>query len=186
MTVTPIGGLVQNGKNMVDKNQYLKRYSVSQSLDMPASRQELWQIISREGNLEDCHPFCKANTPVTWNDQERTDQLVYLNGLTYLREFLVWQENNGYELIIGNKAHNQSFVIWKIDEITEYKSRLTITVYPYLFSNWWRLPYYLIFKLYVKPRLTNYLKSVVKGFSYYIETNQSVPKNHFGRHSWFS
>ena len=31
-----------------------------------------------------------------------------------------------------------------------------------------------------------YLNSVLKGYKWYLENNQSVPRNHFGKHKWFS
>ena len=186
MTETNIGGQVQIGKNMADRSKYLERFSVSQSLNMPVSRQELWQVISRAGNLEDCHPFCRSNIAIKWGDDEKIDQLEYLNGLTYLRKFLSWDEHNGYELMIGNEIDKQSFVIWQIDELAEHQSRLIITVFPYLFSNWWRLPYYLIYRFYIKPRLASYLKSVLNGFHYNISLKKKVPRNNFGKHPWFS
>ena len=62
------------------------------------------------------------------------DSLIYLNGRTYIRNFQSWDEGNGYTLNIGEEGGKQSFVIWSIVEISENKSKLSITVYPYLLA----------------------------------------------------
>ena len=40
--------------------------------------------------------------------------------------------------------------------------------------------------LIIKPKLYNYLFSVISGLKYYLENNEEVPKNYFGTHKWFS
>ena len=55
------------------------------------------------------------------------DWLAYLNGRTYIRQFLTWNEGDGYTLRIGEENGLQSFVQWEIDAISENKSQLTIT-----------------------------------------------------------
>ena len=35
--------------------------------------------------------------------EKSKDILVYLNDLTFIREFLTWEKNIGYSLIIGEK-----------------------------------------------------------------------------------
>ena len=45
---------------------------------------------------------------------------------------------------------------------------------------------FLPFIFYIRPKLRNYLKSVLNGFSYYSRTGKSVPRNNWGKHSWFS
>ena len=62
--------------------------------------------------------------------EKSKDILVYLNDLTFIREFLTWEKNIGYSLIIGEKNKQKSYVEWKIDTIND-DTYLTITVYPY-------------------------------------------------------
>lgn len=40
--------------------------------------------------------------------------------------------------------------------------------------------------LYLGPMLRKYLLSVVKGFEWFAIHGESVPRNQFGSHSWFS
>jgi len=165
--------------------KYLSRLPVSQSIDFNMSSNQLWKLISAEGNLNFCHPFCKTNDIIEWGDENYSDMLVYLNGRTYIRKFQTWEEGVGYTLLIGEENGPQSFVKWVIEELGN-KSKLTITVYPFILA---KLPNVLAFiphKLWVQPRLNSYLKSVLMGFKHYARTGESVPRNHFGKHKWFS
>ena len=187
MTAPHIGGQVQSGKNMAEQiSQYKKRRSIRQELTFPVSKAELWEMISRPGNLNECHPLCRTNEALEWQEGSHQDRLVYLNGRTYVRQFINWNIGEGYDLIIGEVDGPQSYVVWELSEQGENTSSLSITVYPYLLENLNPVLSYLPFILYIKPKLSTYLKSVVKGFAYYAEHKQAVPRNHWGRHSWFS
>jgi len=158
--------------------------SVTKMFDV--SQNDLWILISQPGNLNDCHPFCKSNDTIQWNHENRIDRLVYLNGRTYIRKFLTWDEGKGYTLYIGEENGLQSFVQWEIDAISENKSQLTITVHPYLLAGYPRLLSFLPYQFWIKPKMRRYLHSVVSGFEYVARTGKIVHRNHFGRHSWFS
>ena len=148
--------------------------------------EEIWEAISTPGNLLDCHPFCRSNEPIEWGDLGHSDVRVYLNGRTYVRQFRQWSPKKGYDLTIGEEGGKQSYVRWEISPISDEQSELRITVYPYLLSDLPRLASSIPFALYVRPKLTAYLDSVIGGFEYYLDNGKRVPRNHFGRHSWFS
>jgi hypothetical protein len=38
----------------------------------------------------------------------------------------------------------------------------------------------------IKTGLKKYLKSVLGGIRWYLQNENSVPRNHFGKHKWFS
>ena len=61
--------------------------SISVTKKIDSSAQELWKIISKPGNLNLTHPFCKKNDIIKWYGKGSKDVLIYLNGLTYFREF---------------------------------------------------------------------------------------------------
>ena len=169
----------------MDKD-YTRRLSVSHSETFDLNRLALWSIISTPGILEKSHPFCRTNAVQTWNDNEHTDTLVYLNGRTYVRRFQTWSEGRGFTLLIGEEGGSQSYVEWKIEAQEKDTCRLTITVYPFILD---RIPSLLArvpHALWVRPRLETYLKSVILGFEYYAKNKRNVPRNHFGRHPWFS
>ena len=162
-----------------------KRLPVSQSIEFDLSTSQLWELISAEENLNASHPFCKTNEAIEWGDGNYSDRLVYLNDRTYIRKFQTWDEGKGYTLLIGEENGPQSFVEWVIEDRGN-TSKLTITVYPFILA---KLPKFLAFlphKLWVQPRLKSYLKSVLGGFHHYAKTGNIVPRNHFGKHPWFS
>ena len=187
MMVIPTGGLALTGKYMDEQTtNYLKRWGIHQEFTYPFSKTKLWSLISRPGNLNDCHPFCKENEALNWDGSNHTDRLEYLNGMTYVRQVLNWNEGEGYDLIIGKENGPQSYVVWQITELNDNQSSLSITVYPYLLANLNKAVSFLPFVLYIRPKLRTYLKSVLRGFDYYAEHNQPVPRNYWGKHSWFS
>ena len=187
MTATPTGGQALNGKSMVEQhNQYLNRHSVSESLVIPVAKLDLWKEISRPGSLNDTHPFCRSNKAISWNLEEHKDELVYLSGLTFIRQFVTWNEGDGYQLIIGEQDGPQSFVKWDIESLSSTKAKLTITVYPYILARLGKVLSFLPFHIFIKPRLSSYLKSVLRGHSHYLTTGKPVPRNHWGSHPWFS
>ena len=70
--------------------------------------------------------------------------MIYLNNLTYIREFILWEDKIGYTLLIGEKNKEKSKVNWKISS-NNNDTLLTITVYPYFMQNHQYLfPIYLI------------------------------------------
>lgn len=146
---------------------------------------ELWNAISIENNLNDSHPFCKENTSLQWSGDTHKDKLVYLNGMTYIREFSEWLEGEGYNLWIGQDGGPKSYVEWRINEHPA-GSELSITVYPYLLSKWPKILAFIPYKIYIDPKLKSYLSSVLKGFKWFLDTNTAVPRNQFGKHTWFS
>ena len=165
---------------------YTGRLPVSCSKKFKLSIEQLWDLISSPGNLNSSHPFCKSNEVINWENEERSDRLIYLNGLDYIRTIKTWDEGSGYTLEIGKEGGSKSYVIWEIESLGVKSSRLIITVYPFLLD--W-LPNFLAFiphRIWVKPRLESYLNSVISGFHYYIKEGKKVPRNHFGKHSWFS
>ena len=187
MTARPTGGLALTGKSTDEQTaDYLKRWGIHQEFTFPFGKTQLWELISRPGNLNDCHPFCKENEALDWDGSNHIDRLEYLNGMTYIRQFLNWNEGEGYDLIIGEDNGPQSYVVWQITERDDKKSSLSITVYPYLLANLNKALSFLPFVLYIRPKLRTYLKSVLGGFAYYAEHDQPVPRNHWGKHSWFS
>lgn len=158
--------------------------TVTQSIDAPA--QQIWQAISMPGNLEYCHPFCKSNPVSVWPGPDSRDEVHYLNGLIYHREFCNWIEGTGYDLEIGTRLGARSYVSWRIATIDDRASSLRITVYPHALQQIPVAVRWLPYLLTMRPRLRQYLLSVVKGFEWYLVRNEPVPRNQWGAHPWFS
>ena len=162
-----------------------KNWSAQYRKKMSGSKEDVWKVISMQNNLNYVHPFCYKYEFILWDGEKSKDILVYLNDLTFIREFLTWEKNIGYSLIIGEKHKQKSYVEWKIDTIND-DTYLTITVYPYFIKNSPKFITFFPYYLFVIPKLKSYLKSVINGIDYYIETKKPIPKNYFGKHSWFS
>ena len=170
---------------MIDLNNLKYDWKVSHEEKINSSICSLWDLISSPSNLELFHPFCKSNSIKKWPGKNSIDILVYLNGLTYIREFYSWEKLKGYSLFIGEKGKEQSYVIWEISTKNE-SVYLKITVYPYFLQNVPKIISYFPYKLIVTPALKSYLKSVIGGINHYLKTKKTVPKNYFGKHKWFS
>ena len=158
--------------------------AVARAIEAPAP--EVWSAISMPGNLEQCHPFCAANPFHEWPGDQSRDEVHYLNGWVFERRFLRWIDQVGYDLEIGRKGGKSSFVSWRIRPSGDQSSILRIAVYPYPLQNLPVAIRWLPYHLRLKPLLSNYLSSVVKGFEWYLVHGEPVPRNHFGSHRWFS
>ena len=149
------------------------------------SVENLWEVVSSPNYLNNVHPFCKENSIISWNNDHHEDKILYLNDKTYIRKFVSWRALKGYDLWIGDNNKEQSFVEWRLEKAGS-RSKLTITVYPFLLSTWPKIFSFLPYFLYIDIKLKSYLFSVLSGIDWYIKENTPVPKNQFGKHSWFS
>ena len=131
------------------------------------------------------HPFCSKNPIINWPGLNSVDQIHYYSGLVLERKFVKWVDNQGYSLFIGKKNEKKSFVKWEIEEKGK-NSKLSVSIYPYIYNQAKKIVNFLPFFLIVKPSLTNYINSVMSGLGYYIDTNSKVKKNQFGTHKLFS
>ena len=146
---------------------------------------DVWGIISAESNLELFHPFCKKNKPIKWSKESSIDEIEHLNGFIFKREFSSWKDCEGYDLFIQQLGKSYSYVEWRLLQDGP-KCQIKITVFPYLFNQGNKVINYLPFYMIVRPLLLKYLRAVVSGLKWYAENGYPTPKNHFGRHIWFS
>lgn len=162
------------------------RWPVAIGAPIAAPAEELWDVISMPGNLELCHPFCARNPVDVWPGEGSRDEIHYLNGWVFERQFRSWIEGVGYDLEIGERGGRKSFVSWRIVPSSSDAATLRITVYPHLLQQLpvmiRRFPY----RWWIRPMLTKYLSSVVRGFEWYVIRGEPVPRNQFGTHPWFS
>ena len=163
----------------------MQRFKTSNSMTYDCSLENLWEIVSSPNYLNNVHPFCRENTTIEWNDDHHEDKIIYLNERTYIRRFVSWRDLEGYDLWIGDSNKNQSFVEWRLEKVNT-GSKLTITVYPFLLSSWPKVLSFLPYFIYINIKLKTYLFSVLSGVEWYVKKKTPVPKNQFGRHSWFS
>ena len=162
------------------------KWPISVSRKIKSSPVSIWKAISKPGNLEDCHPFCDKNPVHEWPGVGAKDTIYYYSSRVMHREFVSWIEGIGYDLVIGSEGERKSFVSWRITEKADHLSTLNITIYPHLTQT---IPIplrWILYKVYIQPRLRSYLESVVKGFEWFITTEKPVTRNQFGAHNWFS
>ena len=100
--------------------------SVEQRIDAPA--QDVWSAISMPGNLELCHPFCVSNPVQVWPGPDSRDEVHYLSGWVYERQFRQWIEGVGYDLEIGRRGGGQSWVSWRIAPVNDHRAGQAIDV----------------------------------------------------------
>lgn len=162
------------------------RWPVSATRLIAAPAQEVWDAISRPGNLELCHPFCEKNPVEVWPGPDSRDEVHYLSGWVYERRFRRWIEGVGYDLEIGRPGGGKSTVSWRVSSIDEQDCTLTITVYPHALQNVPLVIRWLPHVIGLRPRLKSYLESVVRGFEWYVTRGEPVPRDQFGKHPWFS
>lgn len=165
---------------MINYNWSVNRYAL---IDCYISR--LWKIITIESNLELFHPFCKNNRVIKWPGSDSIDEIEYLNGSIFQRNFCGWINEVGYDLYINQIDKPFSFVTWRLSE-KKNQSVIKITVYPYLFNRGYKIINFFPFFFVVRPLLSKYLGSVVGGLKLYAEKEIQVEKNYFGKHFWFS
>lgn len=65
-------------------------FKVSNKIFLNHSVDIVWDVVSSKNALELYHPFCLKNDVI---EHKKKDELIYLNGLTYIREFTTWQHN---------------------------------------------------------------------------------------------
>ena len=171
----------------IDKNTTPLR--VKHREGIKATPQKVWKAISAPGILEKCHPFCKENPVKEWPGIGSRDRIIYNSGVILDRKFIAWEENSGYQLVIGRGAIAAATVVWKIIPQGSESSILEINIHSYPRVALQRYPALfrpLLQRLYFLPQMKHYVSCVVKGFQFFIETGNPVHRDQFGRNRIFS
>lgn len=162
------------------------KWPIAVEREIAAPAGQLWNVISMPGNLALCHPFCAQNPVHAWPGADSRDAIHYLNGLIFERRFTQWIEGIGYDLEIGRRGGGKSSVSWRISPVNDLKCVLRITVFPCVLQKIPVVIRWLPFVLRLRPKLRTYLDSVIRGFEWYVVRGEPVPRDHFGKHPWFS
>ena len=159
-------------------------FKISKKLFLKHRLDDVWKVISAKEALELFHPYCLQNKVILWGNV-KIDEIVYLNGLTFVREFTSWKVNQGFELTIGKKDGKKSKVKWEIKKL-ESGCLISITVWPYKSNKVHKILYPFVNVFIIRPKLRSYLGFVLKGLDFYLTNKKVVKNNQFGRHPWFS
>ena len=159
-------------------------FKISKKLFLKHRLDDVWKVISAKEALELFHPYCLQNKVILWGNV-KIDEIVYLNGLTFVREFTSWKVNQGFELTIGKKDGKKSKVKWEIKK-SGSGCLISITVWPYKSNKVHKILYPFVNVFIIRPKLRSYLGFVLKGLDFYLTNKKVVKNNQFGRHPWFS
>ena len=159
-------------------------FKISKKLFLKHRLDDVWKVISAKEGLELFHPYCLQNKVILWGNV-KIDEIVYLNGLTFVREFTSWKVNQGFELTIGKKDGKKSKVKWEIKKL-ESGCLISITVWPYKSNKVHKILYPFVNVFIIRPKLRRYLGFVLMGLDFYLTNKKVVKNNQFGRHPWFS
>ena len=159
-------------------------FKISKRLFLKHRLDDVWKVISSKEALELFHPYCLRNKVISWGDS-KVDEIVYLNGMVFVREFTSWNPNHGFELTIGKRGGKKSKVRWEIPK-TNSGCLISITLIPIKSSKVPKVLYPLVSVFIVRPRLKRYLGYVLMGLNFYLTNKKVVKMNQFGSHPWFS
>lgn len=162
------------------------KWPVSANVELAASAETVWQTIASPDSLIASHPFLADNPIETWAGADSRDEVRYLNGVVYERRFREWQEGEGFDLEIFHSSSKLAWVAWRIVPVVDDRTNLSITVYPMAMQHLPLAVRWLPHLFVLRPHLRAYLNSVVRGFEWYITRGESVPRNQFGTHPWYS
>ncbi len=167
------------------------KWMIKDSIIIDATVARVWEVISQPGNLNLCHPFCKENIVKKWPGKDSADRIIYFNGLELERNFIEWEIEKGYKLMIGKKEEEEKTEAhWEIKKLKEVgEGEKVLASISLKMPNLQGIPVILRWIphfLYLEPKMKKYLNSVLKGFEYYIRTGKPVERNQFGSHSLFS
>ena len=168
---------------MIKNEDYI--WEINRTVLINSHISKVWDIISSEGHLEKFHPFCKKNQIKVWDNDSHADSIEYYNNRILYRNFYNWFEGKGFDLTISDLEGNDSLVFWRLLE-SDKNTLLSITIKPYIYNKGSKLKNFIPYFAFIRPKLANYLYSVLMGLKHYSETDQTVVRDQFGRHSWFS
>ena len=155
---------------------------VSSYIKIKKSANGVLNLIKSPNNLEKFHPYCISNKVDIWDREKSVDYVHYYSGKIYKRKFTEWNKN-GYVLDIYNEVKTAT-ISW-IVKPEKTKSIVIIEADAILpFNNVFIR--YIVFHLYIKFMIRNYLNSVLKGLKYHLEKDELVIEDQFGKHDWYS
>ncbi len=160
--------------------------SVKGDIMIEAPADNVWKVISEEGNLKKCHPFCDQIEIIKWPGADAVDTITYYSGITYKRNFVGWEEGVGYDIELGDYPNLTSRVLWRILPKGENRCYFSIEVFPYLKAVLPEEKKRIYRARLFGDVLQHYLDCVVQGVRHKVETGEDVTKNQFGTNPHYS
>lgn len=160
--------------------------ALSSTAEIDAPAETVWQRITEPGHLRHCHPFCASNVIERWPGAGARDRIKYYSGREYVRNFLGWFEDVGYDIELGDRPDATARVRWRISATPESTSQLSIEVIPYLRSAQSKVNKAEYQSRLFGQDLKQYLECVTKGVAFWVVTGQDVVKDQFGANPLYS
>ena len=158
--------------------------AVTSSKHIEVAATALWLAITSEHHLEACHPYILRHTKNT-SHNGLSDEIIYLNGVTYTRESTAWLDGVGYDLRVGIAKGLKNEVTWRIAPVTPDSCKLAISVTPLAITRLSKPLRGLALRLFVRRKVGHYLDAVTTGMKIWVETGKAIDKTAFPRHPWF-
>jgi hypothetical protein len=143
---------------------------------------DVWKMISTPGQVHKYHPYCKANEVRRWPGPGSCDGLTYHSGLFMQRDFMLWHEGIGYDLLIGPPPRKSSWISWRIRRIGEGESELSLQVTPILESHLLAPIKRAFEETYYGKSIELYLDHFLRGAEHFVLTGVPVQPRQFGAH----
>ncbi len=154
--------------------------SLGRTIAAPAA--DLWKMISTPGQLPKYHPYCKANEVRRWPGPGSCDGVTYHSGFFMQRDFMYWREGIGYDLQIGPPPRKSAWISWRIRQIGEGASELSIQVTPILESHLPAATKRGYEETYFGKLIERYLDHLLRGAEHFVLTGIPVQPRQFGDH----
>lgn len=157
---------------------------VTSTRSIQVSAPKLWEAITSDYHLEECHPYILRHTKNNANEG-LSDEITYLNGVTFTREAIAWLDGVGYDLKVGRVDEAKNEVAWRIEPLDSNSCKLSISVTPLAVEKLPKLARGLALRLFVRRQVGLYLDAVTGGIKMWVETGKAIDKTAFPRHPWF-
>ena len=150
-------------------------------------QQKLWDLLRTPEHLKLTHPYCKDHIAEKWGVVGAKDTLVFNNGNTVIRE-VIHMDDHFFILSLTQmeKKDNDIKVKFEAHQLINDQSELYMTVSIDSYRKIPRPIWWLYAKFIVVPSYDLYIRAVIKGYKYYLETGETVRKNQFGYHKGYS
>jgi hypothetical protein len=158
--------------------------SITSDQSIKVSAPTLWAAITSNHHLEKCHPYILRHTK-NIADRGLSDEITYLNGVTFTREATAWMDGVGYDLKVGRIDEPKNEVAWRIEPLDSNSCKLSISVTPLAVEKFPKLFRGVALRLFVRRQVGLYLDAVTGGIKMWVETGKAIDKTAFPRHPWF-
>ena len=158
--------------------------SITSTRSIWVSARTVWAAITSDHHLEACHPYIRKHTKNTLN-RGLSDEITYLNGVTFTREATAWLDGVGYDLKVGRVDEPKNEVAWRIEPLDSNSCKLSISVTPLEVEKLPKIVRGLALRLFVRRQVGFYLDAVTGGIKIWVETGKAIDKTAFPRHPWF-